>query len=78
MVYEKKCDECGKVLDFGGRDIQKGDPEDGISFDDKLYCRECVRRFVKFGTGNLKERIDRIVDVMEDMGYQLGMEIEDI
>jgi hypothetical protein len=77
MVYEKKCDECGTVLDFGGRDIS-GDPENGIRFDDRLLCRECVKRFVEFGTGDLDGRIERIEGVVRELGYQVGVDVDDL
>lgn len=73
MVYEKKCVECGKVIDFGGED--DGDlPGNAIEFDGEIYCRECVRKFVEFGTGGLEERFEYIEQAIEDIQQELGME----
>lgn len=73
MVYEKKCTECGDVIDFGGEDDGTL-PEDAIEFDGEIYCRNCVRKFVEFGTGELEDRFSRIEDAIEDIQRELGME----
>lgn len=73
MVYEEKCEECGKVLDFGGRKRNDKLPEDAIKFDGSLYCRECVRELINFGSGDIFERIDNLEDKIEDIGYEMGM-----
>lgn len=72
MVYEVKCSNCGEILDFGGKDPDEkfGDeekiPEDALEFDDSVYCRECVREFIRFGTGEMIERIDRLETKVEN------------
>lgn len=77
MVYEKKCSECGKVLDFGGRELSDP-PDDAMRFDGELYCKECVKRFVTFGTGNIQERMDEMAELIQNMAYQLGMEVDEV
>lgn len=73
MVYEKKCAECGKIIDFGGEDDGRL-PEDAIEFDGEVYCRECVKRFVEFGTGNLTERMEQLEEAIEKIEDELGLE----
>lgn len=80
MVYEKKCSECGKILDFGGEDPEeddftpKGLPENAMRFNDNIYCRECVKNFVEFGTGSLMERMNSLEENLDDIRKELGME----
>lgn len=73
MVYEKKCSECGDLIDFGGRDDGRL-PDDAIEFDDNIYCKDCVKEFVEFGTGNILDRISFLEDKIDDMMQELGME----
>jgi len=73
MVYEKKCVECGKMLDFGGKD--KGRlPENGLKFNGDIYCRECVQKFVQFGTGNVMDRLNSLESDMKDVKDEIGLE----
>lgn len=80
MVYEKKCSECGKIIDFGGEDPEEDDytpeglPENAMRFNDNLYCRECVKNFVEFGTGNLIEQLRNLEESVDDIREELGME----
>lgn len=66
MVYEVKCSNCGEILNFGGKDPDEkfGDekkiPDNALEFDDKVYCRECVREFVRFGSQDMLERIEKL------------------
>lgn len=73
MVYEKKCSECDKILDFGGED-DDGLPENGMKFNGNIYCRECVKKFVEFGTGEFMDRMGQIEEAVEDIQKELGME----
>ena len=73
MVYEKKCSNCGKVLDFGGRENPNEKIENGIYFDDKLYCRECVNKLIEFGSGNIMKEIDDLKTKMQEVSEELGM-----
>lgn len=73
MVYEKKCVECGKIIDFGGKDRGRL-PENAIEFNDDIYCKDCVQKFVRFGIGNVVERIEQLEDTMEDVRDELGLE----
>jgi ribosomal protein S27E len=66
MVYEVKCSNCGDVLNFGGKDPdgkfgeEEKIPENAMKFDGEVYCHECVREFVRFGTEDLQERLDSL------------------
>ncbi|MFB6244985.1 MAG: hypothetical protein ABEJ03_01420 [Candidatus Nanohaloarchaea archaeon] len=73
MVYEKKCVECDKIIDFGGSD-DGNLPDDAMRFNGDLYCRECVKDFVEFGTGDILDRIDQLEDDMKDVMRNLGLE----
>lgn len=73
MVYEKKCVQCGKMIDFGGRDPGRL-PENGMKFNGDIYCKECVKEFVEFGTGELVDRIEHLEQTMEDVREALGLE----
>lgn len=73
MVYEVKCVECGRILDFGGRKPDKL-PENALEFNGDIYCRECVKNFVEFGTGDIIERIRNLEDKMDEMRDELGLE----
>ncbi|MFB6204163.1 MAG: hypothetical protein ABEJ75_00795 [Candidatus Nanohaloarchaea archaeon] len=79
MVYEVKCAECGKVIDFGGREPSdfSGEeklPEDAIEFQGDVYCRECVKKFVQFGVGEIEERVDQLEDNLEEVMDAVGIE----
>ncbi|MFB6241348.1 MAG: hypothetical protein ABEJ36_00915 [Candidatus Nanosalina sp.] len=78
MVYEIKCSNCGKIVDFGGKPpedkigpTQK--PENIIEFDGETYCRECVQELVEFGIGNIDARLDYLEDRMEEALDALGL-----
>lgn len=73
MVYEKKCTECGRMIDFGGEDPERL-PENAIEFDGEIYCRECVRNFVEFGTGEIVERMKALEEAVKEIRDDLGME----
>lgn len=73
MVYEKKCSECGKMLDFGGEDDGTL-PDSATKFNGEIYCHDCVKDFVEFGTGDIINRIKEIEDALEDIQEELGME----
>ena len=60
-------------MDFGGRKRNDKLPENAIKFDGKLYCRECVRELINFGSDDILERIDDLEDKIEDVGYEMGM-----
>jgi len=67
MVYEVKCSNCDELLNFGGKDPEEkfGDdeqkiPENALEFDDEVYCRECVKEFVRFGSQDMLERIEKL------------------
>ena len=72
MVYEKKCSNCDKVLDFGGRDLGH-EVENGIKFDGELYCKECVKELIEFGSSDLQEQIDDMKDKMQEVSEELGL-----
>jgi len=81
MVYEVRCDECGELIDFGGHspeDRPVGDesetPDDAIEFDGSVYCRDCVENFIKFGIGDVTDRLVELEDQMKDVREELGLE----
>jgi len=81
VVYEVKCSECGKIIDFGGSkpgeiELDNRDPlpEKATKFDGETYCKECVKKFVEFGTGDVIERIESIEDNIEDVRQALGLD----
>jgi len=73
MVYEKKCVQCGKMLDFGGKDDGRL-PKNGMEFNGEIYCKECVKEFVEFGTGDLDDRLAAIEQDMKKVREALGIE----
>lgn len=73
MVYEKKCVQCDKVLDFGGRDTGRL-PENAMEFNGDIYCKGCVKKFVEFGTGELDDRLAIIEEDMRKVRETLGLE----
>ncbi|MFB6208998.1 MAG: hypothetical protein ABEJ56_02560 [Candidatus Nanohaloarchaea archaeon] len=73
MVYEKKCAECGQLIDFGGEDDGRL-PEKAIEFDGEIYCKECVKNFVEFGTGALSDRVEQLEEEMDRIKDELGLE----
>lgn len=83
MVYEVECAHCGRLLSFGGEDPNENKyssktkiPEDAIKFDGSVYCRQCVKKFVEFGTGDVSERIDSIEESLREVREELGFEPE--
>lgn len=75
MVYEKKCVQCGKMIDFGGRDPGNL-PENAMEFNGDIYCRECVKEFVEFGAGEIIQHIEDLEDTMELVREEVGIEEE--
>ena len=79
MVYEVKCDNCGKIIDFGSRkpenDLSKDSklPENAIEFDGSTYCRECVQKLIRFGAGDIQSRLDYLMDKMNEALEALGI-----
>lgn len=81
MVYEIKCAQCDRVIDFGGEKPGEGDfdrrdplPENAMEFNGDIYCKECVKEFVEFGTGEIIERIERLEEAVNEMRIELGFE----
>jgi hypothetical protein len=80
MVYEVKCENCGDLINFGGTDPEETlnkppkIPENGIKFDGKVYCKECVKKFVRFGIGEVQERVEYLEEEMKEVKDALGME----
>ncbi len=81
MVYEVKCDNCGQLLDFGGENPEEKDfaprsrlPENAIEFDDKVYCRNCVKHFVEFGIGEVKDRVSTLEAQVNELRKELDTE----
>jgi len=73
MVYQKKCSECGETLDIGGKD--RGNlPENAIKFDEKLFCRDCVKTFVEFGTGDVMAEIQSLQEEVDDLKKELEVD----
>lgn len=73
MVYEKKCAQCERIIDFGGRDDGRL-PDDAMEFNGDIYCKECVKKFVEFGTGELSSRIAELEEDMRKVRETLGFE----
>lgn len=73
MVYEIECSQCGKMIDFGGEKPENL-PKDAYEFNDNIYCRECVKEFVEFGTGELNERVASLEDDMEEVKKGMGIQ----
>lgn len=61
------------MIDFGGKEPKRL-PEDAYEFNDNVYCRECVRKFVEFGTGELNERVESLEDDMEEVKKGMGIQ----
>lgn len=83
MVWEVKCDNCDSIINWGGSEPSKyatEDPEEmklgdeAIRFDDKVYCKVCVKKFVKFGVGDVEDRVDYLEDRMKEVMQAVGME----
>jgi hypothetical protein len=82
MVYEVKCDNCGQLLDFGGKDPEENEfaphskvPEDAVKFDDKVYCKGCVKKFVEAGIGDVEDRIKYLEDKMDDFEEEMNLQL---
>ena len=82
MVYTVKCDECGKVAEFGReREYRENKVErldDYIKFDDRTLCKECVEDLVRFGIGDIQNKLDNIEKVIDELGREAGVDVEDI
>jgi hypothetical protein len=81
MVYEVRCDECGDLLEFGGKDPEESNiaprskiPEDAVRFDGNVYCEKCVKKFVRAGVGDIEEDVNFLKEQLEDIREELGME----
>jgi hypothetical protein len=75
MVWEVKCHQCGDILEFGGSG-EKEIPEDAIEWDGNVYCKECVKKFVKLGVGDIQSRVDYIEETMQEVADDLGVEFD--
>ncbi len=80
MVYEVKCDNCEEIINFGGHNPEESPdpgtklPENAIEFDDSIYCRTCVKKLVRFGIGDIEDRVDFLEHQVKDIREELGME----
>lgn len=83
MVWDVKCDNCGELINWGGKEPSQYGPEDpekvklgdaAIKFDGNVYCKACVKKFVKFGVGDVEDRVDYLEQRMEDVMKAVGME----
>lgn len=79
MVWEVKCSNCDKIINWGGSEPAEYDkedkiPDDAIKFDDKVYCRHCVKKFVQFGVGDVEDRVSHIETRLEEVMKSVGME----
>lgn len=81
MVYEVKCDRCGDLIDFGGHNPEEKEvapkskiPDDAFELDDKVFCQSCVKDLVRFGIGDVRERMEFLESELEDVKDELGME----
>jgi hypothetical protein len=75
MVWEVECAECGDILEFGGSG-EKEIPEDAIEWDGKVYCKSCVKKFVKLGVGDIQSRVDYIEETLDEVTDDLGIEFD--
>lgn len=73
MVYEKECVQCDRIIDFGGKDDGRL-PENAMEFNGDIYCRDCVKQFVEFGTGEILDRIAHLEEEIEEAREVLGLE----
>ncbi len=78
MVYEVKCNNCGEIIDWGGTKPENKlgpteKPDDIIEFDGNKYCKDCVQKFVRFGIGEMGERVTYLEDRMEEALDALGI-----
>lgn len=82
MVYSVKCDECGKLAEFGDekdlRDNKVGKLDDYIEFDDRILCKECVKKFVRFGVGDLEAKVNNLERMLEEIGKDAGVDVGSI
>ena len=73
MVYEIKCSQCGKVIDFGG----SGEPEipdNAIEWNGEVFCEECVKEFVKLGVGDVKARVEKLELAMDQVSSAIDID----
>lgn len=75
MVYEIKCHQCDKIIDFGGSGPAEV-PKDAIEWDGNVYCQNCVEEFVRLGVGDVRERLDYVEERMQEFSEALGIEFE--
>ena len=82
MVFTVKCDECGKLAEYGNEkkylDNKVQHLEDYIEFDDRILCKECVTELVEFGVGDLQSKIENIENVIDELGREAGIDVESI
>lgn len=76
MVYEKKCSNCGQLMEFGGRESLENLPDNAIEFDGSIYCKKCVRELIQFGTDGIIDDIKTLKKKAQKMVYQMGLDIE--
>lgn len=83
MVWEVKCDNCGEIINFGGSEPSEYGPDtpeeikmtdEAIKFDGNTYCKDCVKKFVKFGVGDVEDRVDYLEDRLKEVMQAVGME----
>jgi hypothetical protein len=81
MVYEVKCDNCGQLLEFGGKNPEDKEfashsrlPDNAVEFDDEVYCRSCVKEFVEFGIGDVKDRVSTLENQVDELRKELDTE----
>ena len=73
MVYEIECAECGSVIDYGSGDEPSELPDNAIEWNDGYYCRTCVKKFVRLGSGKFGDRIEYLEDRLKEVCEELNI-----
>ncbi len=73
MVYRIRCSKCDKLIDMGGEEPDVL-PEDAIEFNGEIYCKDCIRELVRFGAGDIDDRVADLEQKMEDVREEMGLE----
>ncbi len=76
MVYSLRCSECNNLIKFGSGEEPDDVPGKAIRWDGKVYCKDCVQKFVKLGVGDVRERIEYLEETMDEVAQTLGLEFE--
>lgn len=75
-MYEKKCNNCGQLIEFGGRESLENLPDNAIEFGGEIYCKKCIRELIQFGSDGIIDEVKELKEKAQKIVYQMGLDVQ--